>query len=60
MSEVKRLIVNVEMEDGTVHEDLRIKNPALCAFDIERASKKWPSAQEAPSSGRPLSPGGSL
>lgn len=48
MSNVKRLVVNVEMEDGTTHEDLRIKNPALCAFDFERVKKKWPDAREAP------------
>lgn len=48
MSEVQRLVVTVEMEDGTIHEDLRVKNPALCAFDIERAAKKWPTAQEGP------------
>ncbi len=48
MSTVSRLIVDVELDDGTVHSDLRIKNPALVAYDLERAAKKWPDAREAP------------
>ena len=45
---VSRLVVDVELDDGTLHEGLRIKNPALVAYDLERAAKKWPDAKEAP------------
>lgn len=45
---VQRIVLNVEMEDGTQFADLRIKNPALVAYDLERTSKKWQAAQEVP------------
>lgn len=45
---VQRLILTVELVDGTTYPDLRICNPAMVAFDLERASKKWPDAREAP------------
>lgn len=48
MSSVKRLVVSVEMADGTMHEELRVRNPALCAYDMERNRLKWPDAREAP------------
>lgn len=48
MSEVQRMLVNVEMADGIVHEKLRIRNPALVAFDFERTAKGWPDAAAAP------------
>lgn len=45
---VQRIIVNVELADGRTFEGLRIKNPALVAYDLERVSKKWESPSEVP------------
>lgn len=47
-SELKRLTVRVELADGTILDDLKVRNPALVAFDFERKAKKWPPADEAP------------
>lgn len=45
---VQRVIVDVELEDGRTFKGLRVKNPALVAYDLERTSKKWPDARDAP------------
>lgn len=44
---LKRIDINVELDDGTVHE-LHIGNPSLCAWDRTRAKRQWPSEDVAP------------
>lgn len=48
MPELRRLELEVTMEDGTVHPVI-VGNPDMLRYDEERAKRGWPStATEAP------------
>lgn len=44
---MKRIEITVELDDTTKHE-LVIGNPSLVAWDRTRATRKWPTTEEAP------------
>lgn len=48
MSQVRRIVLDVELDDGRTFPGLRVRNPALVAYDLERVSKKWESPSEVP------------
>lgn len=45
---MSKLVIDVELADGTTHADLAISNRAMVDFDFERNQMKWPDAQAAP------------
>lgn len=45
---LKRIVLHVVMADGTEHNPLTVTNPALVAFDFERARLDWPGPADAP------------
>lgn len=40
--------LTVEMQDGTVHKELRVLNPSLVAYDRSRSKRDWPHPKEGP------------
>ena len=44
---MERLELDVELKDGTEHV-IRITNPSMVAFDRARATRDWPSSEDAP------------
>src|SRR5690349_14662754 len=43
-----KMLLDVELADGTTHEDLAITNRCLVEFDFERSKLQWPKAEDSP------------
>lgn len=43
-----KMLLDVELADGTTYEDLAITNRCMVEYDFERNKLQWPKAEDSP------------